>query len=198
MIALLTGKIVSKSPSEVILDVSGVGYAVSTTLNTFENLPEKDENATLHIYTHVREDSFSLFGFLSKEEKEIFIKLLKVNGIGPKLGLAILSGVPPHDFVSAVTGEDIARLNAIPGVGRKTAERIILDLKDKLTLSSMNTIETKTTSRKTALYDDAISALQNLGYNRLQSEKALGKIGIDNNVSLPAILKDALKELAKR
>jgi Holliday junction DNA helicase RuvA len=198
MIALLTGKIISKSPGELIVDVSGVGYRLSTTLNSYEQLPDLDEVITLHVYTHVREDSLSLFGFFSKEEKEIFIRLLKVNGIGPKLGLSILSGVGPADFVTAVTGEDLARLNAIPGVGRKTAERIILDLKDKLTGTAFSAMTTASASATSGVYDDAISALTNLGYNKQQAEKALGKVGLDNERPLTIIIKDALKEMVKR
>lgn len=198
MIALLTGKIVSKSPSEVILDVSGVGYHVHTTLNTFDQLPETNNSVTLHIYTHVREDTLSLFGFLSREEKDIFTKLLKINGIGPKLSLAILSGVPPHEFVNAVCEEDLARLNAIPGVGRKTAERIIIDLKDKLTMDLTAKTTEKIKEKSGGLYDDALSALVNLGYNKNHVEKALGKVGLTKDSSLTIVIKDALKELAGR
>lgn len=197
MIALLTGRIISQSPNEVIIDVSGVGYHVHTTLNTYDNLPENGETTTLHIHTHVREDTLSLFGFLSRDEKEVFTKLLKVNGIGPKMALSVLSGVPHHDLVEAIKNEDLARLNAIPGVGKKTAERIIIDLKDKLTGAVFANMAGDT-KKNVSIYDDAISALVNLGYNKLQAEKVMGKIGISDSSSLPAIIKDALKELAAR
>lgn len=198
MIALLTGQIVSRSPSELTLDVSGVGYQVFTTLSTYERLPEDDRNITLYIYTYVREDNLSLYGFLSREEKALFIKLLKVNGIGPKLALAILSGVPPHEFVEAVTGEDLARLNAIPGVGRKTAERIIIDLKDKLTDIGVTRPSVIGAGKAASTYDDALSALLNLGYKKPQAERVLGKVGVDKDVSLTNVIKNALRELSNR
>lgn len=198
MIALLTGKIVSKSPNEIIVDVSGVGYHVFTTLYTYENLPETGDTVTLQIYTHVREDNLSLYGFSTREERTLFTKLLKVSGIGPKLAVSILSGVPPHDFVEAVIREDMARLNAIPGVGRKTAERIIIDLKDKLTSDLLTHHAVDSPRKATVVFDDAISALIHLGYNKSEAEKALGKIGVGKDDSLPTIIKDALKELVKR
>lgn len=198
MIALLTGKIVSKTPAELILDVSGVGYHVHTPFSTFEKMPEAGDEVTLQIFTHVREDALLLFGFFSKEEKEIFVKLLKVNGIGPKLALSILSGVPAGDFIEAVRNEDLVRLNSVPGIGRKTAEKIIIELKDKL--KSMNVVSQHGTGsgRSSAVYDDAVSALVNLGYNKVQAEGVLGRVGVKKDASLTNIIKDALKELANR
>lgn len=194
MIALLQGKIVSKTPDEIIVDVGGVGYHVFTTLTTFERLPESGADVRLHIHTHVREDNISLYGFLTTEEKRIFNQLLKVNGIGPKLGLAILSGVGPHDFVQAVTRQDLARLNAIPGVGRKTAERIILDLKDKLIKD--NPLTTGSYSAKISeVLSDALSALVNLGYNKGSAERALSKVNVTDDSELTKIIKNALREL---
>lgn len=198
MIALLTGQIVSKAPDELIIDVSGVGYHVSTTLSTYETLPETGSTITLHIFTYVREDHLSLYGFLSRDEKVLFTKLLKVSGIGPKLAMAILSGVPPHDFVEAVRGADLARLNAIPGVGRKTAERIIIDLKDKLIGAQFARRRAAGGGKAADIYDDAVSALVNLGYNRTHAERALGKIGVAKDATLTAVIKDVLKELGGR
>lgn len=200
MIALLTGRVVSKtSPNELIVDVAGVGYQVLTTVATLEEAKGISEEITLYIYTHVREDTLSLYGFFTDEEKQLFIKLLKVNGIGPKLALAILSGVPPADFVQAVTSEDMVRLNAIPGVGKKTAERIIVDLKDKLLkMGGMLPCSNSAAAKKSTIYSDALSALTNLGYNQIMAERALGKIGVDNESKLATTIKDALKELTKR
>jgi len=197
MIAFLNGKLISKETDEIIIDVGGVGYQVHTTLSTTQELPSLDEEVTLYIYTHVREDSLALYGFKTHDEKVLFTKLLKVNGIGPRLALSILSGVPPHDFVQAVASEDLARLNAIPGVGKKTAERIIIDLKDKLQSANFLQMPTAGKTKNAALYDDALSALVNLGYNRVQAERTLGKIGLQEKTSVTHIIKDALKELAR-
>lgn len=194
MIALLTGSVASKSPNGLVLDVAGVGYEVHLSRAAFEAAPEVGKTVTLHIYTHVREDAISLYGFPTPEEKALFIKLLKVNGVGPKLALQVLSGLPAHDFVEAVRREDIARLNTIPGIGRKTAERIIIDLKDKLL--GMTQATCIPSGMPGNLYDDAISALTNLGYSRLQAERALGKIAMDKKEPLQTIIKNALKELA--
>lgn len=196
MIALLKGIIHSKNDTEIILDVNGVGYQVLLAKNTLDQLPEPTQELTLHIYTHVREDAFVLYGFFTKEEKDIFIKLLKVNGIGPKLALSILSGVGPQDFVNAVYDQDLKRLNAIPGVGKKTAERIIIDLKDKLLgFKSSQPIFLSKKANKT--FDDAESALLNLGYNKLHVERVLSKTTFDETTSLSIIIKQALKELAE-
>ena len=196
MIALLTGQIVAKGPSEIIIDVSGVGYSLSITLQTYEKIPEIGESTTLQVFTYVREDTLALYGFATRDEKEVFIKLLKVSGIGPKLALAILSGVPPHDFVTAVQGEDFARLNAIPGVGRKTAERIIVDLKGKLLTTAIVSGPMSGSKSSSQIYDDALSALVNLGYNKVHAEKALGTVGIANRTQLSQLIKDVLKELS--
>lgn len=198
MIALLTGKVVSKAPGELVLDVSGVGYHVGITLTTFERLPEAGETITMHIFTYVREDTLALYGFMTPDEKLLFTKLLKVSGIGPKLAVAILSGVPPRDLVDAIMSEDLARLNAIPGVGRKTAERIIIDLKDKLVAYQPGASATASAARKSTVYDDALSALVNLGYNRVQAERTLGTIGVAKDADLSSVIKDALKELSAR
>ncbi len=196
MIALLTGQLVTKEPSEVILDVSGVGYHLAITLQTYEELPEVGKDTTLQVFTYVREETLALYGFASREEKEVFIKLLKVSGIGPKLALAILSGVPPHDFVTAVQDEDFARLNAIPGVGRKTAERIIVDLKGKLLTTTLISKPISGNQGSSKIYDDALSALLNLGYNKGHAEKALGTVGVTNKAQLSQVIRDVLKELS--
>ena len=197
MIARLKGKIIFKSTEEVVIDTGGVGYEVRTTLTTYEKLPEDGEMVELHIYTHVREDNISLYGFFSETEKRLFKKLIKINGVGPKLAISILSGVPPEDFITAVTGEDIARLNAIPGVGKKTAERIIVDLKDKLIKEHNTIISTGGMSHSmSGVYDDALSALLNLGYKRPSAEMALAKVGVSKDAELTTVIKESLKELA--
>lgn len=196
MIASLSGRITHKSADSIILDVSGVGYEVQVSLNTLEKLPEEGSDTTLQIFTYVREDNLSLFGFLTSYEKRVFTRLIKISGIGPKLALSILSGLPPSDLVAAVTSEDLARLNAIPGVGRKTAERIIVDLKDKLVKDQLLRPVSDSGSSTSNTYDDALSALMNLGYPKTVAERALGRIGAGKKAPLPSIIKEALKELA--
>lgn len=195
MIALLSGKLVHKSPEHIIIDVGGIGYRVVVSLQTFYAIPETGTEVSLHIFTYVREDQIVLFGFLTPEEKSIFKRLIGISGIGPKLAINILSGMPADEFVAAVTKEDVARLNAIPGIGRKTADRIIIDLKDKL-LKEMPLVATSTTaSMGRGVYDDALSALTNLGYGRTEAQKALSTIATSARGSLEAVIKEALKEL---
>jgi len=195
MIAQLTGKLIQKSPAQLILDVGGVGYSVVVSLNTFSSLPEEGESITLSIHTYVREDTLTLYGFNSSDEKHLFQRLLAVSGIGPKVALAILSGLPPSQLITAITGEDKDRLNAIPGVGRKTAERIIIDLKDKLIRDSKELPGLPSVDGSSPTYHDALSALMNLGYARPAAEKALKKIDWSANIALEAAIRNALKEL---
>jgi Holliday junction DNA helicase RuvA len=195
MIGLLTGKVVSKSPTDIILDVGGVGYHIFVSLTTFERLPQENDELTLYILTYVREDVISLYGFLTKEEKELFAQLLKVSGIGPKTALALLSGLTPSELANAVIQEDVVRLSAIPGIGRKTAERIIVDLKDRLTSGST---EIRVFDPKENIYNDVISALVNLGYHKKEVEKVLKQMPIDAGSDLSFIIKNTLRELSKR
>lgn len=200
MIARLSGKLISKSADSLIIDVGGVGYEVNAPLSTFYALPEEGADTSLLIYTHVKEDALKLFGFLSPMEKKLFIKLITVSGVGPKLAMNILSGVESVQLAVAIKEGDIARMNAIPGVGKKTAERLILELKDKidsdiLTDRDQQNIPTK---EKTTVLDDALSALLNLGYRKPDVEKTLDSlIQGDDTLSVESLLKEALKLMAK-
>lgn len=193
MIAYLTGKVREKTNDYVIIDVGGVGYHVFVSQTSLNQISESDTDTSLHIYTHVREDQLSLFGFTTREEKTIFQRLLNVSGIGPKLALAILSGMQTDSLVQAVIKEDVVSLNAIPGIGRKTAERIVLDLKDKF-LKEFAGIGATPTANK-PLYNDALSALLNLGYTKQMVDKVFAKIGVGKHTTVQSVVKDALKEL---
>ncbi len=194
MIASLTGKISHKSPQHVIIDVNGVGYQVSLSLNSFYTLPDLGESVTLFIHTHVREDQISLFGFALEDEMKIFKQLINISGIGPKLAMSILSGLPVNELVDSILNNNISKINSIPGVGRKTAERLIIELKDKLSKGTKKGEFAHTGSLQH--YDDVLSALVNLGYKRVAAEKALAKITMMADTPINIILKDALKELA--
>ena len=198
MIAYLEGTLKSRGTDYVVISVNGVGYHVFVTPVTLESLNTADATIQFHIHTHVREDQIALFGFLSPHELRIFQRLINVQGIGPKLALVVLSGLAPNDFVSAVVNDDLARLNAIPGVGKKTAERIVLDLKDRLIKDGMVTLPVLgATASKPTVSGDAISALVNLGYNRQEAERALIRLGNPADMPISQLIKAALKELAK-
>lgn len=200
MIARLSGKLISKSTDSLVIDVDGVGYEVNAPLSTFYALPEEGADATLLIYTHVKEDAFKLFGFLSLMEKKLFIKLITVSGVGPKLAMNILSGMESVKLALAIKEGDIARMNAIPGVGKKTAERLILELKDKIDsdILSANGEQTVVQKEKTSVLDDALSALLNLGYRKPDVEKTLDSLmQSDSTLSVESLLKEALKLMAK-
>jgi holliday junction DNA helicase RuvA len=169
MIAHLRGRLISKHPNQAIVECGGVGYDVVITVPTFADLPEAGSDVALYIHTHVREDQLALFGFLRPEEKKLFEKLLVVSGIGPKLAVTILSGMKTPDMVGAIRSGDVARLTKIPGIGKKTAERMILELKDKLDEFTAAPLPPAVTP----LEDDVISALVNLGYQRPVAERAL-------------------------
>lgn len=172
MIAHLAGRILRKGPQEVVVDVSGVGYRVLIPLSTFYRLGEAGDEARLRIHTHVREDSLLLYGFLTAEEQGIFERLIEVSGVGPKLALNILSGIEAVELAEALRSSDVARLTRVPGVGRKTAERLVLELKDKLSAFGAGvapTPETEPSSQK----EDLVSALANLGYSRAEAEKGV-------------------------
>jgi Holliday junction DNA helicase RuvA len=169
MIAHLRGRLIAKHPNQAIVECGGVGYDVVITVPTFSDLPEAGSEVALFIHTHVREDQLSLFGFRRAEEKRLFEKLLIVSGIGPKLAVTILSGMPATDMVGAIRSGDIARLTKIPGIGRKTAERMVLELKDKLEEFTA----APPPPQASPLEEDVISALVNLGYQRPAAERAL-------------------------
>ncbi len=171
MIAHLRGIVLSKRPNQAIVEAHGVGYDVAISVPTFSEMPAAGIEVALHIHTHVREDALSLYGFLRLSEKHLFEKLLTVSGIGPKLAITILSGMPADEMIGAIRGGDLARLTRIPGIGKKTAERMVLELRDKLPPTA-GAAET-TTPLATPVEEDVISALVNLGYQRVNAEKAL-------------------------
>src|SRR5579862_3504394 len=174
MIAHLRGKLLAKHPNQAIVETSGVGYDVTITVPTFSDLPAIGAEVALHIHTHVREDALALYGFLRASEKVLFEKLITVSGIGPKLAITILSGMPADEMIGAIRGNDIARLTRIPGIGKKTAERMVLELRDKLPETTAPS--TPAVPAMTATEEDVLSALVNLGYQRAAAEKALAVI----------------------
>lgn len=195
MIEFLSGNLIAKSSDRCVIDVNGVGYGVSVSLSTLATLPQIGEPAKLNIHTHVREDQLMLYGFASTDEKVLFEKLIAVSGVGPKTALAILSGIPVPQLVNAISQEDKLRLSTIPGIGKKTAERIIIELKDRLAKGfSMNLGGTVTCTQG---YEDALSALMNLGYQRMIAESALKKVGFKESMPLEDAIRSALKELCR-
>ncbi len=198
MIAWLHGRLVEKHPTRLILDVHGVGYDVAVPVSTFYAVGEPGAEVTLRIHTHVREDAIALFGFLSPFELLIFERLIGISGIGPKLALAVLSGIDAGDFVGAVQRNDVSRLTRIPGVGKKTAERICLELKDKLPPAVDAGAAVPVAPAPNALRDDLVSALENLGYHRSAVDKVLDKqLAGDDSPRFEAALRAALKELSR-
>jgi Holliday junction DNA helicase RuvA len=170
MIAHLRGTLLAKHPNQAIVETHGVGYDVVISVPTFSEMPTAGAEVALHIHTHVREDALSLYGFLRLAEKHLFEKLLTVSGIGPKLAITILSGMPADEMIGAIRGGDLARLTRIPGIGKKTAERMVLELRDKL--PAVTPSETSVTAAS-PVEEDVMSALVNLGYQRAAAEKAL-------------------------
>jgi Holliday junction DNA helicase RuvA len=200
MIALLTGRIAVKSPDTVILDVGGVGYRVQIPFSTYFALPEEGNSLSLYIHTHVKEDAINLYGFLTQAEKQFFQLLMTVSGVGPKLAKDILSNIQPAELASALSRGDLVRLNAIPGIGRKTAERLVLELKEKVVkLGLVGEIGKSSafTRQDTSVQDDVASALVNLGYKEAVVVKTLGEMEIEADVPMETVLRLALKRLMK-
>ena len=198
MIAHLKGQLTYKSPEHTIVDVNGVGYLVFTPLSTYYALPSIGQTVSLKVHTRVREDEFKLFGFLTEEEQTIFQKLITINKVGPRLALGILSGMSPKDLLSAVMNNDYAKLSTIPGVGKKTAERLTMEMKDKLADMTLEMdCSTDYIPTKQGFYDDALSALLNLGYKKPEAEKALKTIYSQNgkDAGLEEIIKESLNIL---
>ena len=201
MIAHLTGILFSKSPQSVVVDTAGVGYHIYIPLSTFYQLPDEMEKVSLHVYTHVREDMLQLFGFQTETEKEIFLLLISVSGIGPKLSLNILSGIGIEELLSAIMNADSERISAIPGVGKKTSQRITLELKEKV-YDIFEGMELRPREevqiRNKEIFDDALSALTNLGYPSRSAKSIIENIlRSDNDVNLDTLLKEALRNLAR-
>lgn len=198
MIARLSGTVLEKHPNRVVVDVAGVGYDVQVPLSTFYGLGEAGAGITLRVHTHVREDAISLYGFASPLEQDLFERLIAISGIGPKLALAVLSGIDPGELVRAIRTQDVARLTRIPGVGKKTAERIGLELKDRLPQAGSPGAPPETPESGSALRDDLLSALANLGYQRAAVEKAVeGVLKKAPDASFEQALRDVLRGMMK-
>ncbi len=200
MIASLSGRLEDRQPNRLIVDVGGVGYEVFVPLSTFYRLGEVGSEVALRVHTHVREDAIALYGFATGVEQQIFERLISVSGIGPRLALTVLSGIEPADFVRAVEGGDVARLTTIPGVGKKTAERMCLELKDRLPVAGLPEpgLSAGETVPPPDLRRDLLSALLNLGYHRPLAEKAVdGALKRADAPTFEAALKLALRELAR-
>jgi Holliday junction DNA helicase RuvA len=206
MIAHLSGTLLSKQATSVILDVGGVGYEVTIPISTFYELEEPGSKVQLRIYTHVREDALLLYGFKTARERELFMRLISVSGIGPKLGITLLSGMSADEMIASIRTNNLARLTLIPGVGRKTAERLVMELRDKIAALSSPELEEElgakpsvsVTPTEDAVRADALSALVNLGYQRSAAEKAINAaVGEGGDISVESILRRSLRRLAK-
>jgi holliday junction DNA helicase RuvA len=200
MIGQLRGQILSKKPNALLLDVHGVGYEIFIPLTSFYELPGEGNEVTLKIHTHVREDALILFGFHTQREKEFFLKLVSISGIGPKLAIAILSGAQVEELAQAIAEGNLARLTSIPGIGRKTAERLVLELKNQITpfLLPEQVEAARQGNAPTALEEDILSALTNLGYPRSSAEKALAVVlrSAEGSRTFENVLRDTLRQLA--
>jgi Holliday junction DNA helicase RuvA len=206
MIAHLSGKLLSKQATSVIVDVSGVGYEVTIPLSTFYDLEDPGSTVQLRIYTHVREDALQLYGFKTARERELFLKIISVTGIGPKLGITLLSGMSADEMIASIRTNNLARLTLIPGVGRKTAERLIMELREKVAELSSAEIEEEFGAKpeasaeapEDAVRADALSALLNLGYQRSGAEKAIdAALKEEGELTVESVLRRTLKKLAR-
>jgi Holliday junction DNA helicase RuvA len=200
MIGQLRGIILEKQPPQLLLEVNGIGYEIDAPMSTFYRLPDVGQTIVLHTHFVVREDAHHLYGFFSREERTLFRTLLKVNGVGPRLGLTILSSMDPNEFVYCIINNDVANLVKLPGVGKKTAERLVIEMRDKLNgwqstdvkLNSLGAVTQPMTSNQTI--QDAISALIALGYKPQEASRAVSKIE-DKNVTSEEIIRRALREM---
>jgi Holliday junction DNA helicase RuvA len=201
VIAFLRGTILEKHPNRIVIDVNGVGYDVFVPLSTFYGLGDAGSTIAVRIHTHVREDALLLYGFATLLEQELFERLIGVSGIGPKVALAVLSGIEPQELIQAIERGDLARLTAIPGVGKKTSERIVLELKDRLPRARAAATVGGVAPNVPVMRDDVVSALVNLGYHRPLAEKAaeaaMKTFGSISDASFERTLKQALREVAK-
>ena len=196
MIAHLRGKLLAKHPNQAVVEAGGVGYDVTISVPTYSDLPAVGTEVALHIYTHVREDLIALYGFFRPSEKALFEKLISVSGIGPKLAITVLSGMAAQDVVGAIRGNDVARLTRIPGIGKKTAERMVLELRDKM--ADAGAPSAAPVSAMGAVEEDVLSALVNLGYQRALAEKALAAVvKTGKGGSFEAMFRETLAGLSK-
>jgi Holliday junction DNA helicase RuvA len=204
MIAHLSGTLLSKQATSVIVDVCGVGYEVTIPVSTFYDLEDVGGNVQLRVYTHVREDALQLYGFKTARERELFLKIISVSGIGPKLGITLLSGMSADELIASIRTNNLARLTLIPGVGRKTAERLIMELREKVAELSSAQLEEELGAKpevertEDTVRGDALSALLNLGYQRSAAEKAIdAALNEGGEITVESILRRSLKKLAR-
>jgi Holliday junction DNA helicase RuvA len=205
MIAHLSGTLLAKHATSVILEVGGVGYEVTIPVTTFYGMEDVDAQVKLRIYTHVREDALHLFGFRTERERQLFMLLISVSGIGPKSGIAMLSGMSADEIITAIRQTNLARLTSIPGVGKKTAERLCIELRDKMTALSNPALDEEIAAGAAAappsedvLREDTLSALVNLGYQKSSAEKALAQaLGEGGDISVELLLRRSLRHLSK-
>ena len=206
MIAHLSGTLLSKEPNSVIVDVGGVGYDVTIPLSTFYELDDQKSDVQLLIYTHVKEDALQLYGFKTPGERKLFIYFISVSGVGPKLGIALLSHMKAEELIESIKSNNLARLTQIPGVGRKTAERLVVDLRDKMIQLSQSQVAEQTGTKSESVdatsedfvRGDALSALLNLGYQRSGAEKAIdAAMNEGGDITVESILRRSLKKLAR-
>lgn len=197
MIGHLKGKLLQRSPEVILLDVQGVGYEVHIPVSTFLELEKAgDGEVGLFIHTHLRDDGLTLFGFWSEPEKRLFLKLLGVGGIGPRLARVILSGMPPQELLAALAAGDVVRLSSIPGVGKKTAQRMVLELKDKV--AGLHFGDASAAPLRVPAGDDLVSALINLGYKPAHAERAVAETRRDHpDAAFPELLRQSLKRLSR-
>jgi Holliday junction DNA helicase RuvA len=196
VIAFLRGRLLEKHPNRVVIDVNGVGYEVHVPVSSFYGMAEAGADVSLRVHTHVREDAIALFGFGSVLELQLFERLIGISGIGPRLALAVLSGIEPPDLIQAVQRGDVTRLTAIPGVGRKTADRIALELKDRL--NALTAWSEPAAQGGGSMRDDLLSALLNLGYHRPAAEKAIdGALGSEPDLAFESALRASLRRLSR-
>ncbi|MCF8243279.1 MAG: Holliday junction branch migration protein RuvA [Melioribacteraceae bacterium] len=194
MIGFLTGKIISKKPTKILLDVNGVGYLINISINTFDKLSDERETISLYTYLSVKEDALDLYGFFTAAEKEMFELLISISGIGPKLAQSILSGIQIDELRQAISEENVSRVIAVPGIGRKTAERLMIELRDKVEKLS-ETFESQP-GVSFGVRSDAVAALANLGYNQKAADKAVRNVlQLNPSASIEELIKEALGEL---
>lgn len=206
MIAHLSGTLHSKHPNLVIVDVSGVGYEVNIPLSTYYDLADPGQNVQLRIYTHVKEDALQLYGFKTARERELFINFISVSGIGPRLGIALLSNMNADELIQSIKTNNLARLTSIPGIGRKTAERLVVDLREKMTQMSVDQVdetpaepETVELSSEDSVRSEALSGLLNLGYQKASAEKAVdAALAEGGDITVESILKRSLRKMGSR
>jgi holliday junction DNA helicase RuvA len=206
MIAHLNGTLLYKQATSLILDVGGVGYEVTIPLSTFYDLEDVGSTVQLRIYTHVREDTLQLYGFKTSRERELFLRLISVSGVGPKLGITLLSGMSADEMIASIRTNNLAKLTLIPGIGRKTAERLVVELREKVAFLSSAELEeelgakpeARTEPTEDSVRSDSLSALLNLGYQRSSAEKAIdAALGQEGDMTVESVLRRSLRKLAR-